>query len=145
MTERERIARIIDPSIWRVMDSYLAEVKRKPNCGYDPDNFKDQQSLTKADLILASRPDIGKVVEVLRPFAEFAPPAFVPDNHAMTQGSPMAKRQVTAADFRRASALLSELTTGRGEIRRALAAAMETVRGSSCAGDDQVDGGERHV
>ena len=56
MTEREELARIIDPSSWLVLDSYLAEVKRKhPNSGYDPDNFKDRESLAKADQWL-SRP-----------------------------------------------------------------------------------------
>lgn len=29
----EDVARIIDPSKWRVLDSYLAEVRRKPNAG----------------------------------------------------------------------------------------------------------------
>lgn len=48
----ERVARIIDPSSWRVMDSYLADVKRKPNVGYDPDNFKDKQSMADARAIL---------------------------------------------------------------------------------------------
>ncbi len=49
----EKVARIIDPSSWRVMDSYLADVKRKPNVGYDPDNFKDRKSLITARAILA--------------------------------------------------------------------------------------------
>lgn len=56
---RERIARIIDPSSWRVMDSYLAETKRKyagQDYGYDPDAFKDKASLAKADTILADDP-----------------------------------------------------------------------------------------
>jgi hypothetical protein len=54
MAERlEMVARIVDPSKWRVLDSYLAEVQRKPNVGYDPDNFKDKASLAKATAILA--------------------------------------------------------------------------------------------
>lgn len=54
LPDREAVARVIDPSSWQVMDSYLAEVKRKhPNSGYDPDNFKCRGSLTKADAILA--------------------------------------------------------------------------------------------
>lgn len=54
MTDRETIARMIDPSSWRVLDSYLADVKRKhPNSGYDPDNFQDQKSLALADQIIA--------------------------------------------------------------------------------------------
>lgn len=55
MTTAETIARIIDPSRWAVMDSYLAETKRKlagKDAGYDPDNFKDKASLTKAAAIL---------------------------------------------------------------------------------------------
>ena len=51
--ERETVARIIDPSSWHVLDSYLAIVKRTPNAGYDPDAFKDQASLAKADQIIA--------------------------------------------------------------------------------------------
>jgi hypothetical protein len=54
--QREAIARIIDPSSWRVLDAYLAQVKRRPNAGYDPDNFKDIRSLVLADAILALQP-----------------------------------------------------------------------------------------
>lgn len=51
---REAIARIIDPSSWQVLDSYLERVKRHhPHGGYDPDNFTDKASLAKADAILA--------------------------------------------------------------------------------------------
>jgi hypothetical protein len=51
---KEEIARIIDPSSWRVLDSYLAETKRKfPNGNYDPDSYKDKASLAKAEAILA--------------------------------------------------------------------------------------------
>ena len=53
-TDREALARMIDPSSWRVMDSYLAEVRRKRNAGYDPDNFKDKHSLALADAIIAA-------------------------------------------------------------------------------------------
>ena len=52
MTRREDIARLIDPSSWRVFDASLASVKRIPNAGYDPDNFKDRRSLALADQIL---------------------------------------------------------------------------------------------
>ena len=52
MTRREDIARLIDPSSWRVFDASLASVKRIPNAGYDPDNFKDRKSLELADQIL---------------------------------------------------------------------------------------------
>lgn len=53
---REAIARLIDPSSWRVFDGYLADVKRKykgVNAAYDPEAFKDRKSLAKADAILA--------------------------------------------------------------------------------------------
>ncbi len=64
MTEREELARIIDPSSWLVLDSYLAEVKRKhPNSGYDPDNFKDRESLAKADQWLSRPSLVDEVVE----------------------------------------------------------------------------------
>jgi len=49
---REDIARMIDPSSWRVFDAELRQVKRIPNAGYDPDNFKDRKSLALADQIL---------------------------------------------------------------------------------------------
>lgn len=49
----ETVARIIDPSSWRVLDGYLADVKRLKNAGYDPDNFKHQASLAKAQEIIA--------------------------------------------------------------------------------------------
>jgi len=48
----ETVARIIDPSSWRVLDGYLADVKRLKNAGYDPDNFKHQASLAKAQEII---------------------------------------------------------------------------------------------
>lgn len=51
----EQIARIIDPSSWRVMDSYLAETKRKyagQHVGWDPEAFKHKESLAKARKIL---------------------------------------------------------------------------------------------
>lgn len=49
---REDVARMIDPSSWRVMDSYLATAKRIPRAGLDLDNFKDRASLALADRIL---------------------------------------------------------------------------------------------
>ena len=52
---REAVARMIDPSTWAGLDSYLADVKRKyakSNAGYDPDKFKDRKSLAIADAIL---------------------------------------------------------------------------------------------
>ena len=54
VSNRETIARLINPSAWRVLDSYLAIVKKKPNCAYDPDNFQHRESLALADQIIAS-------------------------------------------------------------------------------------------
>lgn len=53
---RERIARVIDPSKWSVLDYYLAQMLRKyegEKIGYDPEQFKDKDSLSKADQIIA--------------------------------------------------------------------------------------------
>lgn len=52
----EAMARLIDPSSWRVFDGYLAEVKRKykgKNAGYDPAAFKDKKSIALAERLLA--------------------------------------------------------------------------------------------
>lgn len=57
----EAVARMIDPGTWRVLDSYLADVKRKyrgQDAGYDPEAFRDKKSLKLAREIvdfLASR------------------------------------------------------------------------------------------
>ena len=74
-TLREQIARLIAPSRWRVMDSYLAEVKRKyagQNAAYDPDAFKDAASLKIADDIMTLLPSLpdGWVVVPLEPTRE---------------------------------------------------------------------------
>ena len=56
MTRREQIARLIDPSSWRVLDSYLEQAKRKyagQDAGYDPEAFKDRASLAIAAQIMA--------------------------------------------------------------------------------------------
>ena len=56
MTRREQIARLIDPSSWRVLDSYLEQAKRKyagQDAGYDPEAFRDQASLAIAAQIMA--------------------------------------------------------------------------------------------
>ena len=56
MTRLEQIARLIDPSSWRVLDSYLEQAKRKyagQDAGYDPEAFKDRASLAIADQIIA--------------------------------------------------------------------------------------------
>jgi hypothetical protein len=52
----EGVARIIDPSSWRVFDGYLADMKRKYghlNAAYDPESFRDKRSLAKAREIIA--------------------------------------------------------------------------------------------
>ena len=63
---REAVARIIDPSTWAVLDSYLADAKRKyakSNAGYDPEAFKDRKSLAKAAEIEAlMQPEIDRRV-----------------------------------------------------------------------------------
>ena len=51
----EKIARIIDPSSWAVMDGYLSDMLRKykgQNIGYDPDAFKHKQSMATARALL---------------------------------------------------------------------------------------------
>lgn len=51
----ELAARIIDPASWMVLDSYLADTKRKyagQDAAYDPAAFKDRRSMEKARLIL---------------------------------------------------------------------------------------------
>lgn len=61
--DREAVARVIDPSSWSVMDGYLAQMKRKyrgENIGYDAEQFQHQESLAKADAILALRPQTAE-------------------------------------------------------------------------------------
>lgn len=56
----EAVARIIDPSSWRVFDTYLADVKRKyagQDAAYDPEAFKDKASIAKARAIVTLIPD----------------------------------------------------------------------------------------
>ena len=51
----EAMARIIDPSSWRVMDGYLAQMLRKykgEHIGYDPDAFKHKESMAIARAII---------------------------------------------------------------------------------------------
>lgn len=53
----EELARLIDPSSWRVFDGYLADVKRKyknQNAAYDPEAFKDKKSTAVAVAILTT-------------------------------------------------------------------------------------------
>lgn len=61
----ERVARVIDPGSWAVMDGYLADMKRKyrgQNAAYDPDNFKHKGSMATARAAIAAmqeNPDEG--------------------------------------------------------------------------------------
>lgn len=66
-TTTEAVARIIDPSRWAALDSYLADMRRKlagKDAGYDPDSFKDKDSLAKAAAIMAL-PDLQPGEEFL--------------------------------------------------------------------------------
>lgn len=88
----EIAARIIDPSSWAVMDSYLAETKRKyrgQNVGWPADQFHHKESMAKARAVLAAvTPQIearvtGEIVAWLRELAthttKFGPTA-IADN-----------------------------------------------------------------
>jgi hypothetical protein len=74
MNEVEAVARAIAPSRWEVMDHYLAQTKRKydgENAAYDPDQFKDRESMVTAQAAIAAldaaRGDqVARVVEWLR-------------------------------------------------------------------------------
>lgn len=48
---REKIARVIDPSKWRVLDSQFQHVLHRHR-SYEVERFKDKDSLAKADSIL---------------------------------------------------------------------------------------------
>jgi hypothetical protein len=51
----EELARIIDPSSWTVMDSYLAQMLGKykgENAAYDPSQYKHKESMATARAIL---------------------------------------------------------------------------------------------
>lgn len=53
----EAVARIVAPSSWRVMDSYLADMQRKyrgENAGYDPAAFKHKESMALARAVLTA-------------------------------------------------------------------------------------------
>ena len=50
----EKVARIINPDYWAVLDHYLGEVMRLKNSGYDPDNFKDKKSMIQARAAIAA-------------------------------------------------------------------------------------------
>jgi len=55
--EVERVARAIAPSRWAVMDGYLADMLRKyknEHAGYDPDQFKDKESMALARAAIAA-------------------------------------------------------------------------------------------
>ena len=53
----EKVARIIDPSSWAVMDGYLSDMLRKykgQKIGYDPDAFKHKPSMKIAEKVIAA-------------------------------------------------------------------------------------------
>lgn len=53
----EAVARIIDPSSWAVMDSYLADMLRKykgENAAYDPEQYKHKESMDVAQAAIAA-------------------------------------------------------------------------------------------
>ncbi len=57
MNEVEAVARALAPSRWEVMDHYLAQTKRKydgENAAYDPDQFKDRESMVTAQAAIAA-------------------------------------------------------------------------------------------
>lgn len=57
LDEVERVARIIDPSSWEVMDSYLQRMLHKyrgQDVLYDTDKFKHKESMAKAREILSA-------------------------------------------------------------------------------------------
>ncbi len=73
MNEVEAVARAIAPSRWEVMDHYLAQTKKKyagENAAYDPDNFKDRESMATAQaaiaVIAADRAGLVAEIERLR-------------------------------------------------------------------------------
>ncbi len=78
MNEVEAVARALAPSRWEVMDHYLAQTKRKydgENAAYDPDQFKDRESMVTAQAAIAAldaaRGDpVARVVAYLRETAE---------------------------------------------------------------------------
>lgn len=75
--EVEAVARAIAPSRWEVMDHYLAQTKKKyagENAAYDPDNFKDRESMATAQAAIAA-------LDAARGDAE---PAMTPEQIAAT-------------------------------------------------------------
>lgn len=73
----EAMARIIDPSSWRVMDGYLAQMLRKykgEHIGYDPDAFKHKGSMAIARALL---PVIRDHLEPTSEMVDAATGAFV--------------------------------------------------------------------
>jgi hypothetical protein len=60
--EVEMIARIIAPSAWAVMDSYLEQTKRKyrgGHVGWPADQFQHKESMETARKVLAAIRSIG--------------------------------------------------------------------------------------
>ena len=72
----EQVARIIDPSSWRVMDSYLEQTKRKyrgQNVGWPVEQYQDKASMAKARQILSiiRTTDAARIAELEGLLAEF--------------------------------------------------------------------------
>ena len=89
----ERIARIIDPSSWAVMDSYLAETKRKyrgQNVGWPADQFHHKESMAKARAVLAAViPQIeARVVAEIVAWLRAAKPAYISTYGLADDGAP---------------------------------------------------------
>lgn len=69
----ERMARLLDPIGWRVLDSYLAEMLRKykgERIGYDAEQFKDKSSMDLAQAAYDASPGPGLEAENARLRAE---------------------------------------------------------------------------
>ena len=89
MNEVEAVARAIAPSRWEVMDHYLAQTKRKyagENVAYDPDNFKDRESMATAQAAIAAldaaRGDQVARVEALSDNGELLTIAWMDGSHS---------------------------------------------------------------
>lgn len=65
----EAVARVIDPSSWRVMDSYLVQTKRKyrgQNVGWPADQYqhKESMAIARAVIPVAQAPLLTRIAEL---------------------------------------------------------------------------------
>jgi len=91
----------------KLTDEYLKLYAENPVCIVEDDGRKMARELL--DLRRATSADDLRAA--LEPFAEFARASGfskLPDDLPMTQGSRLARRQVTAGDFKRALATLNQ-------------------------------------